>query len=89
LKGGLKLGALVIVVVAIYIAVAVGLVTSVMMQMSKHAGLGGAFGSGSLYTVFGHEKGLDTIGKITLTLAITFMVLSVVTAYVVNLPTIH
>ena len=74
-----------IVIVAIYISLAVGLVWSVMMQMSKHAGLGGAFGSGSLYTVFGREKGLDTLGKITLVLAISFMVMSVVTAYVINL----
>jgi len=83
------LSALVIVIVAIYISVAVSLIWSVMMQMSKHAGLGGAFGSGSLYTVFGREKGLDTLGRITLALAITFMVMSVITAYVVNLPTVH
>ncbi len=79
------MSAFAIVIVAIYISLAVGLVWSVMMQMSKHAGLGGAFGSGSLYTVFGREKGLDTLGKITLVLAISFMVMSVVTAYVINL----
>ncbi len=80
---------LIIVMVSIYVAVSVGLIWTVMMQMSKHAGLGGAFGSGSLYTVFGREKGLDTLGKITLTLAITFMALSVLVAYVLNLPSIH
>ncbi len=76
---------LLIIVITVYIAVSVGLIWSVMMQMSKHAGLGGAFGSGSLYTVFGREKGLDTLGKVTLTLAITFMVMSLIVAYVINL----
>ena len=75
-----------LIVITIYITISVGLIWSVMMQMSKHAGLGGAFGSGSLYTVFGREKGLDTLGKITLTLAITFMVMSVIVAYLINLP---
>ncbi len=80
------MGIMLLIVIAIYIAVSVGLIWSVMMQMSKHAGLGGAFGSGSLYTVFGREKGLDTLGKVTLTLAITFMVLSIIVAYLINLP---
>ncbi|WP_036226393.1 preprotein translocase subunit SecG [Mesoaciditoga lauensis] len=80
------MGIVFLIVIGIYIAVSVGLIWSVMMQMSKHAGLGGAFGSGSLYTVFGREKGLDTLGKVTLTLAITFMVMSVIVAYLINLP---
>ncbi len=80
------MGIVFLIVIGIYIAVSVGLIWSVMMQMSKHAGLGGAFGSGSLYTVFGREKGLDTLGKVTLTLAITFMVMSVVVSYLINLP---
>jgi len=83
------LSALMIVMVSIYVIVCVGLIWTVMMQMSKHSGMGGAFGSGSLYTVFGREKGLDTLGKITLTLAVTFMVLSILVAYVLNLPSVH
>ena len=80
------MGVVSLIVIGIYIAVCVGLIWSVMVQMSKHAGLGGAFGSGSLYTVFGREKGLDTLGKITLTLAIIFMVMSIVVSYLINLP---
>ncbi len=80
------MGIVFLIVIGIYIAVSVGLIWSVMAQMSKHAGLGGAFGSGSLYTVFGREKGLDTLGKITLILAITFMVMSIIVAYLINLP---
>ncbi len=82
------MSAITLIVLIIDVLISVGLITSVMMQMSKHAGLGGAFGSGSLYTVFGREKGLDTLGKVTLTLAVAFMVMSVVTAYVLNLPSV-
>ncbi|HDM70032.1 MAG TPA: preprotein translocase subunit SecG [Thermotogales bacterium] len=65
--------------------ISIALVVSVLFQMSKYSELGGAFGSGSLYTVFGREKGLDTMGKITLGLAIAFMVTSFLTAYVLSL----
>lgn len=70
---------------AIHGAISISLAISVLFQMSKHSELGGAFGSGSLHTVFGREKGLDTLGKITLGLAIAFMVSSFLTAYALSL----
>ncbi len=76
---------LVLFVVIIDLLIAVALIWVVMMKMSKHGGLGGAFGSGSLYTVFGREKGLDTLGKVTVALAVSFMVMSIVTAFVLTL----
>jgi protein translocase SecG subunit len=53
--------------------------------MAKHSGLGGAFGAGGANTVFGREKGLSGLGKLTLYLAIGFMVMSFVTAYMMGL----
>lgn len=76
---------LVLLVMIIDLLISVALIWVVMMKMSKHGGLGGAFGSGSLYTVFGREKGLDTLGKVTIVLAVAFMVMSIVTAYVLTL----
>jgi len=72
-------------VMIIDLVISVALIWVVQMKMSKHGGLGGAFGSGSLYTVFGREKGLDTLAKVTIVLAVAFMVMSVITAYVLTL----
>jgi protein translocase SecG subunit len=55
------------------------------MSMAKHSSLGGAFGAGGANTVFGREKGLSGLGKLTLYLAIGFMVMSFVTAYMMGL----
>nr|WP_083815747.1 preprotein translocase subunit SecG [Pseudothermotoga thermarum] len=61
-----------------------GLIFMVLNQMEKFAELGGAFGSGALYTMFGRKKGLDTSGKITLFLSIAFFVSCIVTAFVLS-----
>lgn len=71
-----------VVMAAIHVAISVVLVYMVIVQMTKFSELGGAFGSGALHTVFGRKKGLDTGGKITLALGITFFITSVLTAYV-------
>jgi len=68
----------------IHSLISVALIYMVLNQMSRYSELGGAFGSGSLYTVFGRKKGLDTGGKITVALSIAFMVSSIVTAYFIS-----
>lgn len=70
-----------IIIYIVHALVSLGLIISVTLNMAKHTSLGGAFGSGANATVFGGEKGLNRIGKITLWLAIAFMVLSFLTSY--------
>ncbi len=69
------------IVYVLHTVIALGLVVSVTLNMAKHSSLGGAFGAGASSTVFGREKGLSTLGKITLGLAVAFMVMSFVTSY--------
>lgn len=59
--------------VIVHSLISVALIYMVLQQMSKFAELGGAFGSGSLHTMFGRKKGLDTSGKITLWLSVAFL----------------
>lgn len=72
------------VLIALHVVISIGLGVSVMTQMSKSAELGGAFGGGASHTMFGRKKGLDTMGKITLGLAVGFMVNSILIAFVVS-----
>ncbi|RLL87170.1 preprotein translocase subunit SecG [Mesotoga sp. BH458_6_3_2_1] len=72
------------VLISLHIAISVGLGIAVMLQMSKSAELGGALGGGASHTMFGRKKGLDTMGKITLGLAIGFMVNSILIAFVIS-----
>ncbi len=64
--------------------ISAGLIFMVLNQMEKFAELGGAFGSGSLHTMFGRKKGLDTSAKITLFLAIAFFASCIVTAFILS-----
>ncbi len=68
----------------IHSLISAGLIFMVLNQMEKFAELGGAFGSGSLHTMFGKKKGLDTAGKITLYLSIAFFVSCIVTAFILS-----
>ncbi len=72
-------------VLAIHTLIGLGLIFMALNQMSKNVELGGAFGSGALYTHFGRPKGLDTGGKITAWLTVAFFVSSILTAYVISL----
>jgi preprotein translocase subunit SecG len=74
-----------IIVYILHAVISVSLIVSVTMSMAKHSSLGGAFGAGGANTVFGREKGLSGLGKLTLYLAIGFMVMSFVTAYMMGL----
>ncbi|MEM4414300.1 MAG: preprotein translocase subunit SecG [Candidatus Caldarchaeum sp.] len=65
----------------LFVLVSAALIGIILLQMSKHAGLGGAFGAGSTYTVFGREEEADPKRTATTWLAVAFMVLAFVLAY--------
>ncbi len=50
----------------------------VLLQMSEHSGLGGAFGSGMSSTVFGRDEVRDPKRTLTVSLAVAFMLLGFV-----------
>lgn len=50
----------------------------ILLQMSEHSGLGGAFGAGSSNTVFGRDEVKDPKRRLTMILATVFMVLGAV-----------
>jgi len=64
--------------VAFLVFVCVSLVIVVLMQSSKGGGLAGVFGGGQAGAVFGVRRTADFLTKITVVLATTFMVLSIV-----------
>ncbi len=70
--------------ILVHVLLSVGLTVSVVFQMSKASQLGGAFGGGASHTQFGRKKGLDTLGKITLGLAIAFLTNSVLLAFMIS-----
>jgi len=47
----------------------------VLLQMSEHSGLGGAFGSGMSSTVFGRDEIKDPKRTLTVALAAAYMLL--------------
>lgn len=51
------------------------LVTLVLFQMSRHSGLGGAFGGGGTHTIFGREEKSDPKRVATSLLAVGFMLI--------------
>jgi protein translocase SecG subunit len=51
------------------------LIGLILLQMSEHSGLGGAFGSGMSGTVFGRDETRDPKRTLTIGLAIAFMLL--------------
>jgi preprotein translocase subunit SecG len=50
----------------------------ILLQMSEHSGLGGAFGSGMSSTVFGRDEVKDPKRTLTVGLASVFMLLGFV-----------
>ena len=77
--GGVRMGALRIVLTIIFIIVCVALATIVLLQEGKSAGLGAI--SGAAETYWGKNKGRSMEGKlvkITRYLAIAFIVLAVI-----------
>jgi preprotein translocase subunit SecG len=60
----------------LFVLDSLALVGLILMQMSRHAGLGGAFGGGGSHTVFGREEQGDPKRTATAWLAAIFMVLA-------------
>jgi len=58
------------------------LMALILLQMSEHSGLGGAFGAGMSNTVFGRDEVKDPKRRLTVALATVFMVLGVVLSIV-------
>ena len=54
----------------------------ILLQMSEHSGLGGAFGSGMSNTVFGRDEVRDPRRTLTVGLATVFMILGFVLSVV-------
>ena len=50
----------------------------ILLQMSEHSGMGGAFGAGMSSTVFGRDEVKDPKRTLTVVLATVFMLLGVV-----------
>ncbi len=63
-------------IVMIHIVASVCLILIVMLQAGKGAGLGGLLGGGSSDSLVSASGGLDFIKKLTIALAVTFMVTS-------------
>ncbi|MEG1500470.1 MAG: preprotein translocase subunit SecG [Clostridiales bacterium] len=60
----------------IQVLISIGLITTVLLQSGKSAGLSGSIAGGA-ETFFGKKKGMDeTLGKITVVLAGAFLVLT-------------
>jgi preprotein translocase subunit SecG len=64
--------------VTILVVVCIMMIIVVLMQSSKGGGLAGVFGGGQAGAVFGVRRTADLLTKITVVLATTFMVLSIV-----------
>ncbi len=64
--------------IAVLVVVCITMIAVVLMQSSKGGGLAGVFGGGQAGAVFGVRRTADLLTKITVVLATTFMVLSIV-----------
>ncbi len=62
----------------IHIAVSIGLIVIILLQADKGEGLAGAFGGGASSTIFGERGGGGFMSKLTTTMAIVFMLTSLV-----------
>lgn len=68
------------------IVISIGLITAVLLQKGKSAGLSGAISGGAEH-LFGRQKarGLDLfLSRLTMGLATSFIVVSVLVAYIVK-----
>lgn len=64
----------------LFVLSALGMISTVLLQSSKSAGLSGAI-TGGAHSLFGKKKGVDGIlAKLTVAFAVLFMVLAIVLA---------
>jgi preprotein translocase subunit SecG len=71
-------------VLTIHILICITLIVIVLMQSSKGGGLAGAFGGGGDQTMFGGHETATFLNKATTYLAVLFMLLSFVLAYMTS-----
>jgi preprotein translocase subunit SecG len=64
--------------ITVLVLVCVTMIAVILMQSSKGGGLAGVFGGGQAGAVFGVRRTADLLTRITVILAATFMVLSIV-----------
>lgn len=64
----------------IHILVCIGLIVIVLLQADKGEGLAGAFGGGASTTVFGERGSGGFMSKLTTTMAVIFMITSLIIA---------
>lgn len=69
------------VILAFHVLVCLALIVVVLLQSSKGGGLAGAFGGGGGQTMFGGQETATFLSKTTTYLAILFMVLSLLLAF--------
>jgi protein translocase SecG subunit len=62
-------------IVVLFVLDSLALTGLILFQMSRHAGLGGAFGAGGRYTVFGRDETKDPKRTATAWLGGAFLVL--------------
>jgi len=66
---------------AVHVIVCLALIIVVLLQSSKGGGLAGAFGGGGGQTMFGGQETATFLSKTTTYLAVLFMVLSLMLAF--------
>lgn len=72
------LGVVAVMIKIIHFIVCIGLIVVVLLQADKGEGLAGAFGGGASGTVFGNRGDGGVIAKATSTMAVIFMITSLV-----------
>ncbi|OGD78496.1 MAG: preprotein translocase subunit SecG [Candidatus Coatesbacteria bacterium RBG_13_66_14] len=75
-----------IIVLVIHILLCVGLSVTVLLQAGKGGGLSGAFGGAGTQTILGQRGAATFLSKLTRWLAISYMVLSMVLAFLYSTP---
>lgn len=66
----------------LFVLDSLALIGLILLQMSRHAGLGGAFGAAGRYTVFGRDETKDPKKTATAWLAGGFLVLGLLLSIV-------
>ncbi len=76
------MAALRVILQVVFFADCLALMGIILLQMSEHSGMGGAFGSGMSSTVFGRDETRDPKRTLTVVLAGVFMAVG----FILSLP---
>ena len=72
--------------VVLHVSACLALIVIVLLQAGKGAQIGASFGSGSSQTVFGAGGGKNFMHRVTVSVAIIFMLTSLTLAYLYGMP---